>query len=310
MRETIFQEAWWLDIAAPGWRELTVEAGGRTVARLRYRPTTQGPFRLCGPPPMSRVAAPVVLDVAGHKPESRQRRALALIGELLDRLPPFDLVRFALDAAETDILPYLGRDFRPLVQHTFLIDCAKAPEAIWAGLRDKTRNVVRRARERLEVTELADAERFVAFYRQNLGDARSYVALDLVPALFAAAFARDRGRILAATDAQGRPHAMVMILWDARACYYYLSTRDAKVADLGAVGLLVWRAMAEAQRRGLVFDLDGVTSASRLQFLLGFGGAVASRFVVERGSLAWDAYAGLRDFGRRVLGRRHPAFTS
>ena len=44
---------------------------------------------------------------------------------------------------------------------------------LWAGLRDKTKNVIRRARERLVVREIDDVNLFANFYKNNLAGVES-----------------------------------------------------------------------------------------------------------------------------------------
>lgn len=308
MRKTIFHEPWWLDIVSPeGWQELKVEAGGHLAGFLRFAPHSTKLFKVCRPPPMTRVSAPVVY-VEGHKSETRQRRLFHVASDLLAQLPHFDLTRFGLEATTTDALPFMTQGYRIMVQFTFLIDCHRPVEDLWADMRDKTRNLIRRAQERLTVEVIDNVDLFVEEYRRNLGNEPCYIELPLVTPLFEASFSRGQARLTRAMDANGACHAMVMTLWDDHNYYYYLSTRDRNVADTGAVSLLIWDAMQDAQRRSLTFDLDGVTSAGRLQFLYGFGGRVASRFICERSSLGFDLTAKLEGFSRRVMGNRVSSF--
>ncbi|HNV13661.1 MAG TPA: cytochrome P450, partial [Dermatophilaceae bacterium] len=65
-------------------------------------------------------------------------------------------LRFGLEATTPDALPFMTQGFRIMVQFTFLIDCRRPVEALWADMRDKTRNLIRRAQERLTIEEVED----------------------------------------------------------------------------------------------------------------------------------------------------------
>ena len=71
------------------------------------------------------------------------------------------------------------------------------------------------------------------------------------------------------------------------------------------MSLIIWKLMAEANARGLILELDGITSDSILKFLTAFGGAVVPRMIVERYPRRFAALAALRDLARR---RRKPTF--
>ncbi len=109
-------------------------------------------------------------------------------------------------------------------------------EALWAGLRDKTENIIRRARKRLTIREIGDADRFARFYAANLyGAERPIFDLSLLPPAFAAASSRQQCKIASAVDAHGVAHAKVFFIWDDKYVHYFPSTRDRNVAHVGAV---------------------------------------------------------------------------
>jgi hypothetical protein len=303
LRKTIFHEAWWLDIVAPDrWDQVVTDRG-----YLRYAYRNKMMFRASQMPPLTRTLGPVI-QIESKKVETRQRATFGAVCELLDDLPDFDHIAFRLDPSYTDVLPFQARGFQASVQHTFHIDCRQAEAAIWAAMRDKTRNIVRRAQDRLTVAENNDGEAFKKFYAANLDNEKSYFGLYLIPEIFAAARARNCARILSAVDANGDIHAQVMFVWDDRSYYYFLSSRHQQVAHAGAVSALVWAGMRHAHALGLVFDFDGVTSQSRYQFLVGFGGKPATRFIVQKGALLYDTQVGARKFADRLIGRQPATF--
>ncbi|MBP2315271.1 GNAT family N-acetyltransferase [Azospirillum soli] len=299
MYRTIFHEDWWLDTVSEGhWGEAAAEKGGHIFGRLPFGTFREQGMTACGTPPLTRVLYPV-LSVDGKKSESLNRKSLSILSEIIEQLPSAHYTHFVLGPSCPDALAWQMHGFRTRILHTFIIDTRRPQCDPWRDMRDKTRNLIRRAQERLTVAPLSAAA-FRAFYAANLEGA-SYFDLDLIESVHRAVESRDQGRILAAFDEQGTPHAAVFFIWDQNDCYYFLSTRNRDSAELGAVSLLVWHGIQEAQARGLRFDFDGVTSPQRLQFMLGFGGNIARRTIVEKGSLLFDARRHLGSFKHRVI---------
>ncbi len=301
MRKTIFHEDWWLDAVAPGqWRGAPCFRGGREVGFLRFQERVASGMKSCVMPQITRVLGPVVFTEAG-KTESRTRFNHSVLSELIEQIEGYEHVEMTLDPDCVDLTPFLEHGCNVALLQTFLLDCTVPTEVLWSGMRDKTRNVVRRARERLIVKEIDDADYFTSFYRANLDGEKSYFDLSLIRPVYQAARARGQGSILAAIDAAGMVHAKVFFVWDDKYVYYYLSTRDKKSADLGAVSLLLWSGLELAHRIGLWFDFDGITSDTRFQFMSGFGGEIASRYNVTRTTTLFEAQNHLRNVARAIL---------
>lgn len=300
MYSTIFHEDWWLDIVSRGrWGKVAAEKGGHIFGWLPYATFKVLGLTACGTPPLSRVLHPVIA-IDGKKNESLNRRTIAVTSAIIEQLPRAHCTQFVLGPACGDALAWQMHGFRTRLMHTFQIDTRRPGFDPWSEMRDKTRNLIRRAQERLSV-ESTSATAFRDFYAANLDGEQPYFELDRIEDLHREARLRDQGRILAAYDHHGTMHAAVFFVWDGTDYYYYLSTRDPASQELGAVSLLVWHGIRDAQARGLRFDFDGVTSRHRLQFMIGFGGTVASRTIVEKGSLLFDARRHLGSFKHRVI---------
>lgn len=305
MRKSIFHEDWWLDALAPGaWREVTSERGGRPAGSLRFVERSEGNAKICEMPQITRFLGPVVEPQSG-KTESRIRATHSIITDLLRQIAAHDHVEMTLDVGFADLVPFLAAGYDVKVHPTFLLDCRSQPiDALWAGLRDKTKNIIRRARERLTVREIDDAESFASFYRANLDGAESYFDLSLLPQAFAAARARQQCKIVAAVDGRGVVHAKVFFIWDDKYVHYFLSTRDRNVAHPGAVSLLLWTGIELAHALGLWFDFDGgIDNGARYRFVVAFGGEVANRFDVARSTANYRVQHTIRRIPRALMRR-------
>jgi hypothetical protein len=203
MRKSIFHEDWWLDALAPGrWREVSCSRGGRVAGYLRFVERSEGGMTICEMPQITRFLGPVILPQPG-KMEARIRSTYSIITELLDQVSRHDHVEMTLDTEFGNLAPFLASGYEVKVHPTFLLDCRPPVEQLWAGLRDKTKNLIRRARERRVVREIDDVNLFASFYKNNLAGEESYFDLSLLAPAFAAAHARRQCKILAAVDPAG-----------------------------------------------------------------------------------------------------------
>ena len=299
-RRAIFVEPWWLDATAPGaWDAAVVDRDGRVHAWLPYASLRRDQLSWCGVPPLTRLLFPIV-DLPAGKAETLGRRRFQLESALVAQLPAASAYEFILPPDHGNAVAWQGRGFDARVQHTFIVDPATSEAERWQQVSRKTRNLVRRAEEGLETRALTP-DAFVAEYQRNLGAIVAGDHVTSVRRVAAAADAHGQGRAVGAVDHTGRIHAAVLFLWDEHDYYYFLSTRDADVADLGAVDLLVWRGITDAMARGVRFDFDGVSSSSRWHVLQSCGGRLASRIVLTRRTAAGDARQWLRSLRHRLV---------
>jgi hypothetical protein len=301
---TIFHERWWLDAATQRhWEAAEVLHGARCVGWMPYTLSGHRGFRVSVMPRLAHLLGPAI-DAGTGTANTRWLRRLGILQELVQQVPKVALFSQTCHPDLPDVLGFQVVGFESFVQ--FSAEVAAQPEsAAWSGLRDKTRNVIRRARERAGIETLTDPSEFARFYLSNLartGD-HSYFDAGRIAPLYEAAHSRGRARIVGARVKGGRLAAAVFYVWDDRRVWYFLSTRDAACASNGVVSLLVWEGMRMAGERGLVFDFDGIASEGAARFYSGFGARICPRFAIYRRSTAYalftTALAALRGRGSR-----------
>jgi hypothetical protein len=215
---------------------------------------------------------------------------LNITRELIAKLPPAISYEIKCHAGVLDVIAFQAENFQTTVQFTHEVHPLPEQE-LWKRMRDKTRNVIRRAQEQYDVLPLDDSQAFIEFYARNLQQ-KSYLDLSVCGRIIASCLARKRGRILAARNRKGEVVAANFCAWDAKSSYYLMSTR-ADNAGNGAGSLLVWMAILDATSRNLVFDMDGLASEGGILFFAGFGGEVRPRYVAERFTILGHIRRGL-----------------
>ncbi|MFC1455533.1 GNAT family N-acetyltransferase [Microvirga arabica] len=279
---TIFHERWWLEAATNGaYEEVTVSSGGRLVGRLAYARKESFGFRALTSSGMAQFQGPAVDEGTGGVVSRNMRRG-EITRDLLAKLPRCDFFYQQLHRDFSDGLPIVESGFSVQVRFTYEVAPANE-EVIWRNMRDKTRNVIRRAEEQTDLSEIEPAH-FCTLYDVNLkrrGASSNYMFQPNTRALIEAAVSRGQGRVLAAINKQGDPAASIFYAWDDRVTYYLLTTR-APDSHNGAVSRLIWDAMREGATQGRIFDFDSVGTNGSVLFYTAFGGEVRPRYVAKR----------------------------
>jgi len=300
---TIFHEPWWLEAASGGqYEEVTVSSSGRTVGRLPFQRRTRLGFTICEPLELTHFLGPAV-DEGDETPESQALVRAEITLELIEKLPSRIFLPQWLHRGIPDALPFVQHGFT--IEAAFTYEVNPAPEeTIWKNMRDKTRNVIRRAQEQTELLDLEPAA-FHALYNANLqqrGEPSNYMLKTNAQAIFDAALSRRRGRLLAARDEAGTLLAAIFYVWDASVTYSLLTTR-APGTHNGVVSRLIWEAMRESAAHGRIFDLGGIGTMGSVLFYTAFGGEVSLRYIVRRIPLVYGAMRSSLLKSREVIQR-------
>jgi hypothetical protein len=303
----LFHEPWWLNAVTQGhYEEVRVTNGEQVIGRLPFVISRKMGLTTLRMPPFTHLLGPVV-DAGQGKPQTQMLKRMSVVRELIDQLPKFDHFKQALSASSiasassVDGLAFQDRGFEITPQYTFRIDCRRDPEQIWQDMHFKTRQHIRRAEEKFRVSTVDDACRFTQFYETNVRKQGLVNHINFAPfgTVLSESQMRDCGEILCASWPDGTPTAMVFLVWGQGTMYYLLSTRASDAGDNGSVNLLLWTAVQRAHARGLVLDLDGVSSSGTARFLSRFGGNVETRLIVRRSRFLYSA---LQTTKRRLFG--------
>jgi hypothetical protein len=279
---TIFHEDWWLGAATNGNFEVAeVADGGRIVGRLPFNATKRFGLRMIRMPVLTHFLGPAIDEGEGSR-NTRFLKRLEITRNLLAKLPQASWQYVKCHRGITDVIAFQELGFRTYVQFTHEI-APNTVEILWQQLRNKTRNVIRKAEEQFKVAELTDPEEFIQLYKHNLEVKNVENEIDggLCRKIISASIERQRGRIFTARDKEGRIVAANFCVWDETSSFYLLSTRCNNSGN-SAISLLLWEAIKDSAQRGLVFDFAGLGNKGSVLFYSGFGAAIGVRYVALR----------------------------
>jgi Acetyltransferase (GNAT) domain len=302
----IFQQPWWLDAVAPGhWDQVTVEHGGRVVARLPYVVRGRPRMRVLTMPPLTQTLGPW-LERSEASPPKALGREHELLAELEAGLPRAAAFIQQFSPTILNALPFHWAGYRLEIQYTHRLDLRPAEEELWEGLRGNIRREIRKAHRQVEIREDLGLDRFhdvwtKTFERQGLLPPATLAELER---LDAACAAHDARAMLFARDDPGRVHGVAYVVWDRNGAFNLLGGADPDLRSSGASSLLMWEAIRRARSVTDVFDFEGSMIGSVERFFRAFGGRQTPYLKVSRATAAAGAALALRQRVRRLAPRR------
>jgi Acetyltransferase (GNAT) domain len=279
---TIFHEAWWLDAATGGnFDVVEVSLSGRVVGRLPFTVTKRYGMKMIRMPVITYFLGPAIDEGEGSL-NTRFLKRLEITRELLGKLPRASWQYVKCHSGVSDVIAFQEAGFRTYVQFTHEIE-PDPVDVLWQQLRNKTRNVIRKAEDEFSVCELSDPAEFLRLYHHNLRSREVDNGIDatLCKKIISASLERQRGRLLAVRDKNNQIAAANFCAWDDNSCFYLLSTRGDNSGN-SPISLLLWEAIKESARRGLVFDFAGLGDKGSILFYSGFGASISARYVAVR----------------------------
>jgi hypothetical protein len=285
LEPTLFHEPWWLDIATGG-RYSVVEYSekGKVIGRLPYFCYKKFGMNVISLPPLTHFLGPALIE-GGGKESTKFLKRLEIATALIKKLPATASCYIKCHRDITETIAFQSAGFKISVQYTNELH-PQSVDVLWDNMRPNARNNIRAAEEKYTAVDGTDAEAFMAFYEQNIeGKGKNNHMNNQTNArLITAAIARGQGRILQARDKEdGTLVASIFVAWDKVAAYYLLTTHRPD-AHRGATKLLVWEAIQDAMKRGLIFDFDGVSSEGCAKSANDFTALFTPRYIMIRES--------------------------
>lgn len=272
MTTSLFEEPWWLDAVAPGtWQSITASDGGGACARLTLQLIRRGGLVIARNPPFTPIVGPA-FHLTAKKHEGRMSQARSLVEGLIASLPPCHLTRLVFSPNFDDHLPFRWAGFQTGLACTYRLEDLTDVDRLWEELSESSRRAIRKAQKGLVVRDDHPLPTAIAcidktFERQGL---RVPFAKTTLKNVVEAAHSRSSATWMIAEDAEGRPHASAIIVYDHRCAYYLAGGADPSLRGSGAQSLLLWSAIVRASRLSNAFDFEGSSNASIERFFRGF----------------------------------------
>jgi Acetyltransferase (GNAT) domain len=284
--QTIFDEDWWLDAAAPGaWNRARVLWDGELVGEMAFHVQKRWGLTYIRMPHLTRTMSPRLLAPPG-KAVTREINNVAIVGELMQKLPRYDRFERALNPGCPSVQGFVHAQLAVTHMFTFRSRAGEEPEAMLKQAHGEARRAINKAQRDCSIERSMDLGRFIKLHHQSYGE-ETLVDYEVLKRLFEAASSRGQAEIVFVRLNDAADLGAMILIWDRNAAYTWLLARDAKQNYVGATSLLTFEAMRTAHRLGCALDLDGYVSPKVGAFLMKFGMPPAVRPYVNSSSALW-----------------------
>jgi hypothetical protein len=293
---TLFEEDYWLDAVAPGaWLAVEVKSDGKVVGRLPVVQKARSGMRAVSVPTFTPWLGPWV-RCTGGKPANEISHQHQVLTGLINQLPKAQRMVIPCAPELTNLMAFHWSGFELRLGYTHRFDDLTSEEVLWKGMRDKTRNLCRKAEKLTVINRSASLNSFIAvlektFKRQEIDISKSFPLFERMDEVMAR---RQQRAIYSAEDAKGQVHAAVYVVFDDRHTFYLAGGGDPALRESGAHALAMWHAIKDSGARSKVFDFEGSMSPTIEHFVRGFGPRQVPRYTAEKETRALRIYKALK----------------
>lgn len=256
---SIFEQPWWLEAVAPNqWHCATVEENGQIVARLPFVKKHNKGFSIVGMPDFTQTIGPWVKIQSTNRVKSLTKKK-DLYEALIRQLPPNNNIDIVLDASVEYYLPFKWHGFKIEPTISYRYSDLSDLDAIFKGIKDSRRTVIKNAARDLVVKESDNIELLLEMQRKTFErQGRSLPGSEEVTKrLDQACREHNASFMLVAYDKEDHLHAASYFVYDQNVCYYILSGADPEYRNSGAGSLLIWEGIKRASELSKAFDFEG-----------------------------------------------------
>ncbi len=303
---SLFEESYWLECVAPGnWHAVELKQDNQIIGRLPYVIKRRyGVTAISTPTWFTPWLGPWIRPSDGKQSNEigHQHQVLTTLVHGLPKVQK-TLIACAPEFQNLMALHWVGYHLKFGYTHRLLN--LGDEQALWAGMRDNTRNRCRKAGNVTVINTERGIGDFISilqktYHRQERDFSASFPVLERIDD---AMRARKQRRLYCAEDAKSRIHAAVYVVFDERHCFALAAGGDPALRESGAHTLALWHAIVDAGKHSRIFDFTGSMIQPIEHFVRGFGPSQIPRFSAthsSRGLKIFEALAGSRSPG---LGR-------
>ena len=283
-----FLHPWWLDLDAgeENWDVVLAEANGHIMGALPFCTTRMKFFRGIGMPPVAPYQGyHIVYPPDQRKGASKITWEQKTVQLLFSGLPDYAFFYQHFPPEITNWIPLYWLGFKQTTRYSYLLDNLGQTDEIFAGFEKRARNTIRKAEKKLVVAEETNGDVLLDLTRLTYQKQRLRPPYDLsrLASLSAAVINRKAGKIYAAKDDEGKPHAAAFAVWDQGRAYYIIQSSDPAFLTDGGAALLVWHAIKDASANGLtVFDFTGSMMPNVEKYIRSFGALPVQRHYITK----------------------------
>ncbi len=282
----IFYQPFWLDmVAGPrAWSVvLSKDQGGQINGILAYVVKKRFGIPFISHPPLTPRMGPWLIYPPNMQRHRRYDFEEKIINRLLDQLPRMLYSRIKCQPNLSNWYPFYKQGWQQTTAYTYQLDLSHSP-SLWPQLEDKTRNKIRKAKNKLTLDQASNKEVLLQLLKQSFPKSSPY-PIPIVERLVDQLDQRQLGQYYLAHDQEGQYHGALYLAYDQHCAYNLLLATNPNLRQSGAGAFLLWHAILDAARRVSIFDFEGSMIPGVERFFRGFGPDLMPYHVLEKWSI-------------------------
>ncbi len=263
---------------------MVVEDEGNLIARLPYVLTKHkfGIVRI-GMPQLTQTLGPWIQEHESRR-YSQLSREKKIMGELIDKLPPFDIFEQSFHYSLTNWMPFYWAGFDQTTRYTYVIEDISDLERVWQNFEGKKRRYIKKAQNIVEVRSDLPAAEFYDHHKSSLAKQGENISYEfaLFERLYDAAYANSAGKTFYCVDSGGSIHSALFVVWGPKSAYFMISSVDPELRNSGSLSLLLWEAIKYVSTFTSRFDFEGSMIEGAEHSYRAFGGVQMPYSIITR----------------------------
>jgi hypothetical protein len=286
---SLFEEPYWLDCVCPGdWSHVTIEHDNCVVGRLPIFLKKKLMMKSISLPKFTPWLGPWIKDESpGQRNHLNYQHEI--LSALISQIPFAHRTLISCAPEYQNLMAFHWAGYKLGLAYTYRIGDLSDPDRIWHQMRDKTRNVCRKASKSLMINDERQIESVIPILIKTLArKGHDYTdQCETLRRIDGIMRARKQRKIYVAEDKEGKIHAFCYIVHDSRHSFYIAGGAEPSLRDSGGQTLALWHAISNAREISKTFDFEGSMIASIEHFFNGFGAKQTPRFYAEKRTLPY-----------------------
>jgi len=277
----------WLDAicGTDNWDVIIIKKSDHIEAVFPYCMTTKYGLKVISLPPLTQyLGVKFFYPKQGLKQERKIAFENRISDEIISRLPKHHLFNINFSPDYKNWLAFMWKGFKQSVRYTYKIDTNSIEDDLWAAIKSKTKNTIRKAENNFSISESKNIGELIKLNHQTFERQSTEVPYDttLIKNIYNTFSTKNQATIHIAKNKDNESVAAVMAVEDANHSYCLFIGSNEQARKNGAVSLLLWQAIKQAKSKKLKFDFEGSNMKNIEPFFRSFGGDQIPYYNIRR----------------------------
>lgn len=304
---SVYCKSWWLDAVCPGAYELIAIRRDGVIRAGMAIPIARDRARvIVGMPPLTQTLGPLLCLPTGQKYGSQLTYETKILRELVAAIPATDAFFINCSQMFTNWLPFHWAGYSQTTRYSYEIDDLSDLRAVYDGMSDKTRNIIRKAEKAgIRIEECDDLASVLPLFELTYTRQGMVFPHDagLIDRIDRGAMANAGRKIFLARDGSGRLHAGIYVVYTPRRTYYIMQGTDPALRASGAPLLAHWHAIQFAASVSQRYDFVGSMMENVERVFRSFGAVQTPYFSIYK-QRPWITLREFASIGKKMVLQR------